>query len=79
MVDQPLPPDLADQAAKMPHGEASLKGHLTQDGKPEMKGSSAYVPPDPKDDKQLNYALDLLSGKQVNTAFPPDPNRGIPN
>ena len=25
-----------------------------------MKGSSAYVPPDPKDDKQLNYALDLL-------------------
>jgi carboxyl-terminal processing protease len=80
VVDQPLPPELADQAANlMPQGEASLKGHLTQDGKPEMKGSSAYVPPDPKDDKQLNYALDLLSGKQVNTAFPPDPNRGIPN
>ncbi len=80
VVDQPLPPDLADQAATlMPHGEASLKGHLTQDGKPEMKGSSAYVPPDPKDDKQLQYALDLLNGKQVNTAFPPDPNRGIPN
>ena len=80
MVEQPLPPELADQAANlMPHGEASLKGHLTQDGKPEMKGSPAYVPPDPKDDKQLNYALDLLSGKQVNTAFPPDPNRGIPN
>jgi len=80
VVEQPLPPDLADQAATlMPHGEASLKGHLTQDGKPEMKGSSAYVPPDQKDDKQLNYALDLLNGKQVNTAFPPDPNRGIPN
>ena len=36
-------------------------------------------PPDPKDDKQLNYALDLLRGLQVNSAFPPDPNRGIPN
>jgi carboxyl-terminal processing protease len=79
VVDQPLPKDLADQAAEMPQGEASLKGHLTQAGKPEMKGSSAYVPPDPKDDKQLNYALDLLNGKQVNAAFPPDPNRGIPN
>jgi carboxyl-terminal processing protease len=79
VVEQPLPPELADQVVNMPRGEASLKGHLTQDGKPEMKGSSAYVPPDPKDDKQLSYALDLLSGKQVNTAFPPDPNRGIPN
>jgi carboxyl-terminal processing protease len=79
-VIQPLPPELADQAALLaPKGEASLKGHLTQDGKPEMKGSSAYVPPDPKDDKQLNYALDLLRGNLVNSAFPPDPNRGIPN
>ncbi len=79
VVTDPLPPDLADAATIMPQGEASLKGHLTQDGKPEMKGSSAYVPPDPKNDNQLNYALDLLNGKQVNTAFPPDPNRGIPN
>ena len=79
MVEQPLPPELADQAGNMPQGEASLKGHLVQDGKPEMKGSSAYVPPDAKDDKQLNYALDLLRGKQVNAAFPPDPNSGTPN
>ncbi len=79
-VIQPLPPELQDQAAlAMPHGEASLRGHLTQDGAPEKTGSSAYVPPDSKDDKQLNYALDLLHGKLVNGAFPPDPNRGIPN
>jgi carboxyl-terminal processing protease len=80
-VAQPLPPELADQAALIgPRGEASLKGHLTQgDEKDEKSGSSAYVPPDPKDDLQLNYALDLLRGKQVNVAFPPDPNRGIPN
>jgi carboxyl-terminal processing protease len=37
------------------------------------------VPPDPKDDTQLNYAVELLRGLQVNVAFPPDPNRGIPN
>jgi carboxyl-terminal processing protease len=81
-VDQPLPPELQDQATlSMPRGEASLKGHLTQDKSAgdEKTGSSAYVPPDAKDDKQLNYALELLRGKQVNSAFPPDPNRGIPN
>ena len=65
-----------------PQGESSLKGHLTNDstgaGAPQS-GSLAYVPPDPKDDKQLHYALDLLRGLQVNSAFPPDPNRGIPN
>ncbi len=85
-VVQELPPELADQAAAEPHGEASLKGHLQGEGatnanapQKEESGSLAYVPPDPKDDKQLNYALDLLRGLQVNTAFPPDPNRGIPN
>ena len=45
----------------------------------EGSGSEAYVPPEAKDDKQLNYALDLLRGLQSNAAFPPDPNRGIPN
>ncbi len=79
-VAQPLPPELQDQVAlATPRGEASLKGHLTQGEAEEKTGSPAYVPPDPKDDKQLNYALDLLHGKQVNNAFPPDPNRGIPN
>ena len=31
-----------------------------EDGEEEGGGSSAYVPPDPKNDKQLNYALELL-------------------
>ena len=65
----------------MPRGESSLKGHLANpeaDTK-EESGSLAYVPTDAKDDKQLNYALDLLRGLQVNSAFPPDPSRGIPN
>ncbi len=42
-------------------GEASLKGHL-KNGKIEYHGSQAYVPPDPKKDKQLLAAEDLLHG-----------------
>ncbi|MCB1502610.1 MAG: S41 family peptidase [Bauldia sp.] len=84
-VIQELPPDLADQAGIEPRGEADLKGHLQSEdveaGKAteEESGSLAYVPPDPEDDKQLQYALDLLHGLQVNRAFPPDPAAGIPN
>lgn len=76
-VKQDLPDDLKNGPA--PRGEASLKGHLTQQGEKEESGSSDYIPPDPKDDKQLNAAYDLLRGLQVNNAFPPDPKRGVPN
>ncbi|KAB2868399.1 MAG: S41 family peptidase [Bauldia sp.] len=81
-VVQELPPEIAAEVPPEPRGEASLKGHLTGDGDgagKEESGSQAYVPPDPKDDKQLQFALDLLNGLQSNAAFPPDPNRGIPN
>ena len=37
----------------------------------EGSGSQSYVPPDPKDDKVLHLALDLLRGVQSNPAFPP--------
>ena len=79
-VKENLPADIAAQAAEEPKGESSLKGHLNGEGAGvEGSGSDAYVPPDAKDDKQLNYALDLIRGLQSNAAFPPDPNRGIPN
>jgi carboxyl-terminal processing protease len=42
-------------------GEASLKGHL-KNGDDEKTGSQVYVPTDPKDDKQLIAAEDLLRG-----------------
>src|SRR5919107_2169100 len=46
-------------------GEASLRGHLKNSGKDEKGGSSAYVPPDPANDKQLIAAFDALrSAKQ---------------
>ena len=55
-------------------GEAALRGHLKND-EDERGGSSAYVPPDPKNDKQLNYALDVLRGVKVNDASQPAKNK----
>ena len=59
-------------------GESSLRGHLKADGD-EQTGSQSYVPPDPKNDKALNMAMDLIRGKQTNAAYPPNPKTGIPN
>src|SRR5215468_310259 len=51
-------------------GEASLRGHLKNDGD-EKTGSQSYVPPDAKDDKALKTAADLLHGiKSTATATP---------
>src|SRR6202163_3428232 len=59
-------------------GEASLRGHLKAEGDEET-GSQAYVPPDPKDDKALHSALDLIRGVQKNAAYPPNPKLAVPN
>jgi carboxyl-terminal processing protease len=57
-----------------------LRGHLsTENGEEEETGSVAYVPPEAKDDAQLQFALDLLNGLQVNAKFPPNPEEGVPN
>ncbi len=60
-------------------GEASLRGHLKAAEGTEQTGSQSYVPPDPKNDKALNMAYDLLEGKQVNSAFPPNAKSPVPN
>jgi carboxyl-terminal processing protease len=60
-------------------GEASLRGHLKAEGD-EQTGSQAYVPPDPKNDKALNTALDLMRGVQKNSAYPANPKAAsVPN
>ena len=62
-------------------GEASLKGHLLN-GDHEEHGSQAYVPPDPKDDKQLIAAMEILHGKtpaEVSAGFAPKPEPAKPN
>jgi carboxyl-terminal processing protease len=59
-------------------GEASLRGHLKAEGD-EQTGSQSYIPPDPKDDKALRMAVDLLHGSVQNAAFPPNAKAGVPN
>ena len=59
-------------------GESSLRGHLKADGD-EQTGSQSYIPPDPKNDKALNMALELIRGKTTNAAYPPNPKGGVPN
>jgi carboxyl-terminal processing protease len=52
-------------------GEASLRGHLQGDAGKEQTGSQSYIPPDPKNDKALIMAEELLRGTKVSPAFPP--------
>jgi carboxyl-terminal processing protease len=65
-IEQEIPDELKGKDETK--GEAGLRGHLRSQDSEEKGGSSAYIPPNPKDDKQLNYALDLLRGVKVNQA-----------
>jgi carboxyl-terminal processing protease len=58
--------------------EATLRGHLSAEGQ-EQTGSQSYVPQDPKNDKALHFALDLIRGVQTNPAFPPKANQAAAN
>ena len=75
-VLQDVPDEL--KARTDTRGEASLRGHLKAEGD-EQTGSQSYIPPDPKDDKALHTALDLLRGITKNSAFPPNPKAPVPN
>jgi hypothetical protein len=44
----------------------------------EQTGSQSYIPPDPKDDKALHTALDLIRGITKNSAYPPNPKTAVP-
>ncbi|TWG98973.1 carboxyl-terminal processing protease [Mesorhizobium sp. J18] len=77
-VEQPLPDDLKDQ--DLTRGESDLRGHIKGAQEDEAgSGSPAYVPPDPKDDVQLTYALELLRGEKTDPAFPPNPEKAVMN
>jgi carboxyl-terminal processing protease len=72
----------ADQQGHDMTAESKLRGHLKGQGEgAEQTGSQSYVPQDPKDDKALLAALDLLRG--VKTANPaeskPDSKASSPN
>ncbi|HEY5306649.1 MAG TPA: S41 family peptidase [Pseudolabrys sp.] len=78
-VLQDVPADVQAKSDTMTKGEASLRGHLTGDPGKEQTGSQSYIPPDPKNDKALTMAEDLLRGTVVNSAFPPNPKAPVPN
>jgi carboxyl-terminal processing protease len=59
-------------------GESSLRGHLKGEGQEET-GSQSYIPPDPKNDKALTTALELVRGIQKNSAYPPNPRQSVAN
>ena len=78
-VMQDLPDDIKAKTDTSTKGEASLRGHLKGDAGKEQTGSQSYVPPDPKNDKALIMAEDLLRGTVVNSAFPPNAKVPVPN
>ena len=70
-VNQPLPVEL--QGRVEARGESSLRNSISGESQDDSgSGSFAYVPPDPKDDVQLNYAMDLIRGVKKDDAFPPN-------
>ena len=71
-VMQDLPDDIKAKTDTSTKGEASLRGHLKGDAGKEQTGSQSYVPPDPKNDKALIMAEELLRGTKTNPAFPPN-------
>jgi carboxyl-terminal processing protease len=73
---QDVPEEL--KASADTRAEAQLRGHLKAEGD-EQAGSQSYVPPDPKDDKALRTALDLMRGAEKNSAFPPNPKAAVLN
>jgi carboxyl-terminal processing protease len=68
-VLQDVPDDLKARADTK--GESSLRGHLKAQEGEEKTGSQSYIPPEQKNDKALNMALELLRGTKSNPAFPP--------
>jgi carboxyl-terminal processing protease len=78
-VLQDVPEEVQARASLETRGESSLRGHLKAEGD-EQGGSQSYVPPEAKDDKALNMALELIRGTKINPAFPPNPKSAtLPN
>ncbi len=75
-VMQDVPEELKARADTT--SEATLRGHLSAEGQ-EQTGSQSYVPPDPKNDKALHMAVDLIRGTQTNPAYPPKANQAAAN
>ena len=82
VIEQELPEEFLGRP-NTTRGESNLRGHLEvedEDSEEDasdtieqtQSGSSAYVPPEKEDDKQLQYALGLIAGDIESEFFPPD-------
>ncbi len=72
-IEQDVPEEF--QGADEIVGEAALDGQIGGGSQDEAtSGSSTYVPTDRSLDTQLNYAIDLILGKETHPMYPPDPN-----
>ncbi|UXN03062.1 MULTISPECIES: S41 family peptidase [unclassified Bartonella] len=77
LVEQPLPDELKGKNVSI--AESELQNHIKGNNEDEKgSGSAAYVPKEPKDDVQLGEALKLLRGEDKNPAFPPNPDKDLP-
>lgn len=77
VVEQDVPED--QKARTTLRGEASLRGHLKTEKGEEQKGSSAFIPKDKADDKQLAFALNMLRGVKINTENATDKKTTVAN
>jgi carboxyl-terminal processing protease len=77
VIEQNLPEEL--QGNTEPGGEASLRGHLSNDEgeEAERSASSSYVPREKDEDVQLQYALGLLRGTETSEMFPPNTEEAV--
>ena len=74
---QDIPAELKGRMDTM--GEASMRGHLSAADGTEQTGSQSYVPPEEKDDKALNAALNFLHGGTLNADVRATPKAAVPN
>ena len=70
LITENVPADLKGRDEIL--GEAGLAGQIGGGSEQTATtGSSVYVPPDKKDDTQLQYAIRLIDGGETNAAYPP--------
>ncbi len=70
LVTENVPADLKGRDEIL--GEAGLNGQIGGGTEQEATtGSSVYIPPDKKDDTQLQEAVKLVDGTETNKAYPP--------
>jgi carboxyl-terminal processing protease len=81
IVNENLPPELASLQPSSAGTAAPQRGSSTGDAGAAKTPADAvaFVPANPADDNQLNYAVDLLRGIQVNAGFHPSRSEGSPN